>query len=103
MIANLRAEFEVLVRVRDFGAAHARLFPPGSEGARLLAEIATAVDVLTRYAAFTELNALIEKPQRTIPVARRLQGAAMARNSTGGSDCEPMSKKPRAHRAHPRA
>jgi hypothetical protein len=70
MIANLRAEFEVLVWVRDFGAAHARLFPPGSEGARLLAEIATAVDVLTRYAAFTELNALIEKLQRTIPGGR---------------------------------
>ena len=92
MIANLRTEFEVLVWVRDFGAAHVRLFPPGSEGARLLAEIATAVDVLTRYAAFTELNALIEKLQRTVPVAPLLKGAAMARNSTGGCDCEPMSR-----------
>jgi len=87
MIANLHAEFELLLWVRDFGAAHARLFPPGSEGARLLAEIATTVDVLTRYAAFTELNALIEKLQRAIPVTHRLQGAAVAGKSTGGGNC----------------
>jgi len=91
MIANLRAEFELLVWVRDFGAAHARLFPPGSEGARLLAEIATTVDVLTRYAAFTELSTLIEKLQRTIPVASRLRSGAFAGNPTGDGTCEPTS------------
>ena len=39
-------KYNMLVRVRDFGAARADLFPPGSLGARTFEEIGTVVDRL---------------------------------------------------------
>jgi hypothetical protein len=39
-------KYNMLVRVRDFGAARADLFPPGSLGARTFAEIGAVVDRL---------------------------------------------------------
>jgi hypothetical protein len=39
-------KYNMLVRVRDFGAARADLFPPGSLGARTFGEIGTIVDRL---------------------------------------------------------
>jgi hypothetical protein len=39
-------KYAMLVRVRDFGAARADLFPPGSLGARTFEEIGTVVDRL---------------------------------------------------------
>ena len=46
---NLRRE--MLVRVQDFGAAHSELFPAGSFGAQLFAEIAEVVAELNHIAA----------------------------------------------------
>jgi hypothetical protein len=43
-------KYNMLVRVRDFGAARADLFPPGSLGARTFAEIGAVVDRLNASA-----------------------------------------------------
>ena len=40
-------KYQMLSRVRDFGATHPELFPPGSASARLLAGIGSAVDALS--------------------------------------------------------
>ena len=39
-------KYNMLIRVRDFGAARADLFPPGSLGARTFVEIGAIVDRL---------------------------------------------------------
>lgn len=41
----------MLVRVRDFGAAHADRFPPSTLGAKSFAAVASAVDALSEHAA----------------------------------------------------
>lgn len=43
--------YEMLIRVRDFGAAHADLFPAGSLGRKMFAATATAVAALGQQAA----------------------------------------------------
>jgi hypothetical protein len=43
--------YEMLTRVRDFGAAHSDLFPKASRGAQAFAAVAAAVAELTRHAA----------------------------------------------------
>ncbi|MBI3401478.1 MAG: hypothetical protein HY048_08665 [Acidobacteria bacterium] len=50
---NLTAtrRYEMLVRVRDFGAEHADLFPAGSLGRKMFAATATAVAALGQHAA----------------------------------------------------
>jgi hypothetical protein len=41
--------YEMLARVRDFGARHAEQFPSGSLGADILAEIGAVVDKLSAH------------------------------------------------------
>ncbi len=47
--------YEMLVRVRDFGAAHSTAFPEGTLGIQLFAEVNTAVEELGQHAA-TEVS-----------------------------------------------
>lgn len=47
----VRLKLEMLIRVRDFGVAHADLFPPTSFCGELFASIATAVGTLEAHFA----------------------------------------------------
>lgn len=46
MTRQQRFKYEMFVRVRDFGAAHAALFPEASKGARAFARVVAAVGAL---------------------------------------------------------
>jgi hypothetical protein len=49
MTKKQRYRYEMLVRVRDFGVAHAGSFPPGSAGGRAFAEVTTAVATIEDF------------------------------------------------------
>jgi hypothetical protein len=79
-------KYNMLVRVRDFGAARADLFPPGSLGARSFAEIGAVVDRLT-VGATSESSGRRAAHQGVVSkaVARRaLRHALEAVNRTAG-------------------
>src|SRR5215472_11497712 len=71
--------YEMLVRVKEFGVAHADLFPTASVGAGLFEEVATAVDKVTQCGVTQSHRTVASNPSSDKAATRDALHASMVK------------------------